>query len=146
MQNIEKLVSDYSEESFIYDFLSSYDIRQSSITRLRKGDYNLSKENGGVLWKDKLCFKSEKEADLHVVIDQLKNDKKVSRQRPRFIITTDYSTFLAIDTETDDSLDIPFSELPKHFDFFLPWAGMEKSQLQNENPADIKAAMRMGKL
>ena len=37
-------------------------------------------------------------------------------------------------------------DLPKNYDFFLPWAGMEKAQLQNENPADIKAAVKMAKL
>ena len=51
-----------------------------------------------------------------------------------------------MDTKTGDTLDTPIGELPKHFDFFLPWAGMEKSQLQSENPADIKAAERMGRL
>ncbi|OQX02355.1 MAG: SAM-dependent methyltransferase, partial [Thiothrix lacustris] len=38
------------------------------------------------------------------------------------------------------------AELPQHFDFFLPWAGMEKQQFQSENPADVKAAERMGRL
>ncbi|RQV98371.1 class I SAM-dependent DNA methyltransferase, partial [bacterium] len=30
--------------------------------------------------------------------------------------------------------------------FFLPWAGLEKTQVYGENPADIKAAVRMGRL
>lgn len=34
----------------------------------------------------------------------------------------------------------------KHFDFFLPWAGMEKSKYKSENPADIKAAYTLAKL
>lgn len=38
------------------------------------------------------------------------------------------------------------ADLPKYFDFFLPWAGMEKTQFQSENPADVKAAERMGRL
>ena len=44
------------------------------------------------------------------------------------------------------TLDIHIKDLPKNYDFFLPWAGMEKAQLQNENPADIKAAVKMAKL
>jgi hypothetical protein len=44
------------------------------------------------------------------------------------------------------TLDISLKDLPKNYDFFLPWAGMEKAQLQNENPADIKAAVKMAKL
>ena len=35
---------------------------------------------------------------------------------------------------------------PKHYDFFLPWAGLEKAQHHYENPADVRAAERMAKL
>jgi hypothetical protein len=45
-----------------------------------------------------------------------------------------------------DSLDIPIRELAQHFDFFLPWAGMEKAEIHTENPADVKAAGKMAKL
>jgi hypothetical protein len=62
------------------------------------------------------------------------------------VIVTDYNLFLAADTKTGEKLDIELQELPKHFDFFLPWAGMEKAQHRNENPADVKAAERMAKL
>ncbi|HNI87833.1 MAG TPA: class I SAM-dependent DNA methyltransferase, partial [Leptospiraceae bacterium] len=59
---------------------------------------------------------------------------------------TDFETLLALDRKTADTLDIPLIQITKHFDFFLPWAGMEKAQHQNENPADVKAAERMAKL
>ena len=48
--------------------------------------------------------------------------------------------------ETQDKLDCALNDLPKHYDFFLPWAGMEKAQHANENPADVKAAEKMAKL
>ena len=32
------------------------------------------------------------------------------------------------------------------FDFFLPWAGLEKSQVKGEILADIRAAERLGRL
>lgn len=59
---------------------------------------------------------------------------------------TDYKLLLAIDTKTDDKLDIELKDLPKHYDFFLPWVGMEKATHANENPADVKAAEKMAKL
>jgi len=55
-------------------------------------------------------------------------------------------TLHAVDTKTNDKLDIALKDLPKHYDFFLPWAGMEKAQHANENPADVKAAEKMAKL
>lgn len=135
-----------SADSFIYDLLLAYEQPKASITRLKKGDYNQSKNNGELLWKKKLCFRHEADGDLHGCIDRLKTDDSVVRHAPRFIVVTDFETLLAVDTKTDDTIDTPIVGLADHFDFFLPWAGLEKSQLQSENPADIKAAEKMGRL
>lgn len=144
--NIKSLVTNLNEKSFIYDLLLAYEQPRSSITRLKKGDYNLSKIPGEILWKKKLFFIEETDSDLHELIDKVKSDPAIIRHHPRFIIVTDFQTLLSVDTRTDDTLDIPVQDLAKHFDFFLPWAGMEKSHFQSENPADIKAAERMGRL
>ena len=145
-ENIQSLVTNLTPESFIYDLLLAYEQPKASITRLKKGDYNLSKKEKEVLWKKKLFFRNETESDLHILIDKLKNDSNIIKHHPRFIIVTDFHTLLSVDTKNKDSLDIPIIDLSKHYDFFLPWAGLEKSQLQSENPADIKAAERMGRL
>jgi len=144
--NIQSFVTNLTEETFIYDLLLAYEQPKSSITRLKKGDYNLSKISGEILWKKKLFFKKETDSDLHSLIDKLKREPAIIKHHPRFIVVTDFQTLLSIDTKTEDTLDIPITGLAKHYDFFLPWAGMEKSQLQSENPADVKAAERMGRL
>lgn len=145
-KTIQGIASAKPDEKFIYDMLLAYDLPKSSITRLKKGDYNLSKNKGEILWKKYLYFKSDFINDLHAVIDKATNESTIKGNKPRFMIVTDLKTLLAIDTRTSDTLDIPFKDLGKHYDFFLPWAGMEKSQLQAENPADIKAAEKMGRL
>ncbi len=145
-KKIQSLTADLTEETFIYELLQAYELPKASITRLKKGDYNLAKGLGEILWKKKLYFKREIDSDLHGLIDEVKNDPAVTRHQPRFIVVTDFQTLLALDSKTDDTLDIPIRELARHYDFFLPWAGMEKAQLQSENPADIKAAERMGRL
>jgi type I restriction-modification system DNA methylase subunit len=123
--------------------LESYYLPKASISRLQKGNLNLSKVPGEVSWKKKLFFKEELNKDLHLTISALKNEIKHNQ---RFIIVTDYETLLAVDTVTQDQLDIPIKELPKYYDFFLPWAGMEKATHAAENPADVKAAEKMAKL
>ncbi len=144
--NIQSLVTNLNKNTFIYDLLLAYEQPKSTIARLQKGDYNLSKTPCEILWKKKLFFKKETVSDLHGCIDKLKSDPTIIKHHPRFIIVTDFQTLLSIDTKTNDTLDIPILDLAKHYDFFLPWAGMEKSQFQSENPADIKAAYRMGQL
>jgi hypothetical protein len=144
--NLQKLVKSIKKNSFIYDLLIAYGQPKASITRLQKGGLNLSKVEGEILWKKKLFFKSVKGKDIHTLIDEIKKDPAATKHDPRFIILTDFETLLAVDRKTTDTLDIPIEQIAKHFDFFLPWAGMEKAQHQNENPADVKAAEKMAKL
>ena len=144
--NLKTLVTPLNKETFIYDLLMAYELPKASVTRLQKGDYNLSKAQGEILWKKKLYFKQETMLDLHQSIDQLSVTPAITKQHPRFIIVTDFETLLAVDTKTGDTLDILLTDLCKYYDFFLPWAGLEKTQFQSENPADVKAAERMGRL
>lgn len=150
-QNIQRLMegfdSDHADrETFIYDLLLAYGLPKASITRLHKGDYNLSKKSNEILWKNKLLYQVIMEGDLHEAIERLNADPNSHKQRPRFLLLTDFRRLLSIDTKTEERLDIAITELPAHFDFFLPWAGMEKTQYRSENPADIKAAERLGRL
>lgn len=148
-QNLQQLSTDFDKatpENFIYDLLQIYDTPKSTIKRLKDGGLNLSKIEGEVAWKKQIFFKSISTEDLYELFEQIKSDEKVLKHSPRFVILTDYAKLLALDTKTTDSLDIALTDLPKHFDFFLPWAGMEKAQVQYENPADVKAAERMARL
>ena len=142
-KNLSKLIKNLNEETFIYDLLLAYNLPKNTVTRLKKGLANLSKVDGEVSLKKKLFFKEVYNEDLHLSITNLSKDIKHSQ---RFVIVTDYKTLLAKDTKMNVTLDIHIKDLPKNYDFFLPWAGMEKTQLQNENPADIKAAVKMAKL
>ena len=142
-QNLKDLIDSFDKNEFIYDLLLAYGRPKSSITKLKVGNLNLSKIAGEVSWKKQLFFKVEKNQDLHLTISNL---EKSIKNDQRFIVVTDYETLLAVDTKTQDRLDIKLTDLPKHYDFFLPWAGMEKTQHQDENPADVKAAEKMAKL
>lgn len=141
--NVSQLIKNLDEESFVYDLLLAYNLPKSTITRLEKGTANLSKTVGEVNLKRKLFFKKVDKEDLHLTLSRINDELKHDN---RFIVVTDFKTFLAKDIKVNITLDIHIKDLPKNFDFFLPWAGLEKSQYHNENPADIKAAMKMGKL
>jgi len=141
--NLQKLVATINKETFIFDLLLAYGLPKASITRLQKGNLNMSKKDGEISWKKKLFFREEYQSDLHITVSELA--KNITHSE-RFVVVTDYKTLLAIDTKTQDKLDCPISDLAKHYDFFLPWAGMEKAQHANENPADVKAAEKMAKL
>jgi hypothetical protein len=142
-QNLKDLIDSFDKDEFIYDLLLAYGRPKSSIAKLKVGNLNLSTVEGEVSWKKQLFFKEEYSEDLHLTVSEL---VKTIKNDQRFVIVTDYETLLAVDTKTLDKLDIKLTDLPKHYDFFLPWAGMEKTQHQDENPADVKAAEKMAKL
>ncbi len=145
-EKLKAVAAARDEETLIYDLLSAYGLPNATITRLRNGTSNLIKDKSALLLKKKVYFRVERKQDLHAFIDDKKTDPAVTKQNPRFLIVTDLKTLLAVDTKTGDGLDIPLKDLPKYYDFFLSWAGLEKAEVQRENPADIKAAERMGRL
>jgi hypothetical protein len=146
-ENLEKLSDNFSKKSFIFDLLSIYELPKSTISLLSKNPLKLSGKEDQIILKNKVLFHiTTLEEDEHVAIDTLQKDKSSYKYNPRFIIVTDFVTFLAIDTKTKETLDINIKDLGRHYAFFLPWCGMEKSQHVNENPADIRAAYKMDKL
>jgi hypothetical protein len=145
-KNVDELVLSFDKENFIYDLLVAYGISKTSITRLKKGDFNLSKIDGEVLYKKKVFFKEVASDKLLTTIDDLTKNEEDLKHNPRFVIVTDYKTLLAKDTRTGLTLDTPILEINKRYDFFLPWAGQEKYQSKNENHADRKASYEMAKL
>ena len=52
--NVENLIDNFSKEEFVFDLLVAYGISKTSVTRLKKGDYNLSKVDGEILYKKKI--------------------------------------------------------------------------------------------
>ncbi len=148
-EKVKALVGNIDQAEFLFNLLDCYGKPKASITRLKiagKGSYNLSKQADEVLWKKQVYFKATESDQLLSVIDEMKHAESVTKHQPRFIIAINSTHLLAIDTKTQDTLDIPIVELNKKFDFFLPWAGLEKAQAQSENPADVKAAEKMAKL
>lgn len=145
-KNVIALVEDFNKEEFVFDLLKAYGISKTSITRLKKGDFNLSKVEGEILYKSKMLFKEVESGKLLSEIDDLTKEPESLKHNPRFVIVTDYKTLLAKDIRTGATLDIPILEIHKHFSFFLPWAGQEKYSQKNENYADRKASYKMAKL
>ena len=122
--NLQELLKSFNAETFIYDLLLAFGPPKSTIVRLQKGGLNLSKNEGEIAWKKKLFFKSVQNQDVHETIEAIRTDANAIKHDPRFIVITDFTTLLSIDTKTKDTLDIPIGNIAKHFDFFLPLAGM----------------------
>ena len=144
--NILQLLDNFDKSTFLYDFVAAYGAPKATIARLKSGQMNLSKNAGEILSKKKFLFKELHKDELHSVMETLIKNPNAVKHDPRFFILTDYKTLLAYDTKHHESLETTIKDLAKDYTFFLPLAGMEKTQYQNENPADVKAAEKMARL
>lgn len=144
---IKSLCNKISQDSFIYDLLEVYGTSKAQLTRAKKDNDKLSKNENQLIIKRKLLFENVSDGrNLLSVITELDKDIKTHSHKPRFIIVTNFKHLLAIDTKTKDTLDIKFNDLYTKATFFLPWTGKEKYQIPLESAADIKAAEKMAKI
>lgn len=145
-QNVKNIFKNFSKEEFLFDLLLAYGISKTSITRLKSGDFNLSKNEGEILYRKKVFFKVEEKDKLLSSIEAASKDELTLRFSPRFAILTDFKTLVAKDLKLGKNLDIAINELPNYFSFFLPLAGSEVYHSTNDNEADRNAAYKMGQL
>ncbi|WP_019675181.1 DNA methyltransferase [Arsukibacterium perlucidum] len=148
IEQLEALASDQNQSEFIYRFMEAFNFSPSTIKQIRQGgSRNVASDSGHVGIKNKLYFQPCLDsARLESEFDARISDPLVTKHKIRFVIATDENRILAWDTLAKDRLDIDFDELPRNYGFFLPLVGLEKAIIGNENPADVAAAEKMGKL
>ncbi|GAA3993060.1 class I SAM-dependent DNA methyltransferase [Mucilaginibacter dorajii] len=140
------LIEQFDREEFIYDFLLAYGISKTSVTRLKKGDYNLAKKPGELLYKNKIYFKTAPASQLLLAIEEAALDPNILKHGPRLILITDFETIVARDLKKKINADFALGELPKFKDFFVPLTGAEIYKASNDNKADREAAYQLAKL
>ncbi len=147
-EQLEQLTSEIDRDEFIYGFMSAFDFPKATITQVRQGGArNVAKEAGHVALKNKLYFQPVVEgSDLNALLETRLSEPGIAQNKIRFVLVTDFIRFLAWDTLSKELLDIDLDELHSNYGFFLPLVGLEKAIVSSENPADVKAAEKMGKL
>jgi len=95
--NVQNLIDKFSKKEFIYDLLIAYGISKTSVTRLKKGDYNFAKVDREILYKKKIFFKVEATDKLLSSFDEIAKEERILKHKPRFVILTDYKQLVAKD-------------------------------------------------
>jgi hypothetical protein len=141
------MMENFSKENFLYDLLLAYGISKTSITRLKSGDFNLTKVEGEILYKKKIFFKQLPTDKLLSSIESLAKEERIVKHSPRFAVVTDYKNLVAKDFKLGKNLNIFIKDLPKHYGFFLPLANSEFNNYNNnDTEADRNAAYKMATL
>ncbi|MGL5250836.1 MAG: DNA methyltransferase, partial [Enterovibrio sp.] len=147
-EQLELLTQNLDQDEFIYGFMAAYDFPKATISQVRQGGArNAAKEAGHIAIKNKLYFHPAAQgAALDALLDTRLSDPMLAKHKIRFVLITDFVRFLAWDTLSRELLDIELEDLHSNYGFFLPLVGLEKAIISSENPADVKAAEKMGKL
>jgi hypothetical protein len=142
--------SDADSGEFIYAFLDAYGFPRATITQVRNGGQrNVAsrKEEGHVALKNWLYFMPVRQGEsIHEALQVLADEDEPARHKCRFLVVTDFRELTALDTKTDERLEVAFRELATQYLFFAPMAGLERTKHFEEASADLKAAAKMGRL
>lgn len=145
-QNLKSVTENLIPEEFIYDFLLAFGISKTSVSRLKKGDFNMARNPNEVLYKGKIFFTTAETDSMLADIEHYSKDDFIAKQNPRFIILTDFQRVVAKDLRTGINKDFPLTELSKQYAFFLPLTGAEIYKSTNDNKADRDASYELAKL
>lgn len=144
---VEELIQQpYAPSAFIEGFMTAYGASGATIARMRSGDGNATDLPNGVLWRKWVHFQPASTGEISEVLDTLQASRKTSQAKVRFAITTDGDQFAAHDLKTGELLFCPLAKLDERFNFFLPIAGIDRYEVADENPVDIKATGKLAKL
>lgn len=134
------------DREIIFDLLLAYGRSKGNITRLRNGSLNIAADPDREVAQKNIVYFREAEGDLLQELEELRVSPTAVKFSPRFLIVTDYTEAVVLDTKTMENRTFPLREIDQYFTFFLPWAGMEKAQYTAESHADVRAAEKMGQL
>ena len=113
---------------------------------------NLGKTATGfvdLFWKGRLLVEHKSRGkDLNRAYDQAIDyfEGIADRDLPRYVLVSDFARFRLDDLETGDKHEFALRDLPKHLRLFGFIAGYEARPVRPQDPVNLAAAERMGKL
>ena len=148
---IEEAVSDlvlqpFDRDEFPFQFLEAFGNKETTLKRLRKGSSNRTDVEGAVLQRSNIHILATAPGETEAGLKALQASPKTAQQKAKFILATDGVDVQAIDLTSDMPLSCAYQDLPTHFGFLLPLAGITTVSEIKNNPIDIKATGRLDKL
>ena len=126
--------------------MEAYGNKATTIKRLRKGNSNNSKVDGGILQRNNIHLAVCAPGRVTETLQQLSDAPETAKQKVKFLFATDGREIQAEDLTSGDTLACAFSDLDEHFTFFFELAGISTVKEIKESAFDIKATSRLNKL
>ena len=148
---IEEAISDlviqpFDPAEFPFQFLESFGNKETTLKRLRKGSSNRSDVSGAVLQRNNIHILVTDKGAVEDGLRALRDSPKTEQQKAKYILATDGQDLQAENLSDGQTIACAFTDLPTHFGFLLPLAGISTVKEIKNNPIDIKATGRLDKL
>ena len=148
---IEEAVSALAEapfdaEAFPFAFLAAFGNKETAIKRLRAGATNQSDLPGGVLQRSNIHILVAPQGRVAEALAALRDSSRTKSGKARYILATDGSMLEAEDLSSGETVACAYADLPNHFGFFLPLAGITTVRQIRESAFDIRATSRLNRL
>ena len=148
---IEQAVSElalqpFDAAEFPYQFLAAFGQKEVALRRLRSGNANHSDVPGGVLLRGNIHLAVAAPGEAAASLAALRASLANAKGKPKFLLATDGQTLEAEDLATGDTVACAYADLPNHFGFLLPLAGISTIKEIKDNPIDVRATSRLNKL
>ena len=138
-------------QSFYNEFFDVFGVRRRTVARYEEHVTKLDNRSGFIdlFWPGVLIVEQKSAGrDLKAAFDQAGEyfDALPERDRPRYILVSDFQTFELRDLDERETTTFPLSDLPSHVEAFGFVLGVQHRTFRDQDPANIKAAELVGRL
>ena len=138
-------------QSFYNDFFQVFGVKRRTVARYEAHVAKLDNRSGFIdlFWPGVLIVEQKSAGrDLAAAYEQAGAycDALPERERPRYILVSDFQTFQLHDLEERDMVVFPLAELPDHVEAFGFILGVQRRSFRDQDPVNIAAAELVGLL
>ena len=138
-------------QSFYNAFFRVFGVQRRSVARYEEHVAKLDNRSGFIdlFWPSVLLVEQKSAGrDLRKAYEQAGEyfDALPERERPRFILVSDFQTFELHDLDERKAVDFPLAELPAYVEAFGFILGVHRRTFRDQDPANIEAAELVGRL
>ncbi|MDE0354904.1 MAG: class I SAM-dependent DNA methyltransferase [Deltaproteobacteria bacterium] len=138
-------------QSFYNAFFEVFGVRRRSVARFEAHVGKLDNRSGFIdlFWPGVLIVEQKSAGrDLKAAYEQAGEyfDALPERDRPRYILVSDFQTFDLHDLDERQAVAFPLTDLPRHVESFGFILGVQRRTFRDQDPANIEAAELVGRL
>ena len=138
-------------QSFYNAFFDVFGMRRRNVARYEAHVAKLDNRSGFIdlFWPGVLLVEQKSAGrDLRKAYEQAGEyfDALPERERPRFILVSDFQTFELHDLDERQAVAFPLADLPAHVESFGFILGVQRRTFRDQDPANIEAAELVGRL